>query len=126
MSDGDALTEARFWEQVLVDGHRTVYCPPEWESRCKGYVAARGLVGMVTVVAHPYVPNGQLLVVDDQAMEAGDRQRAQRADFVAFDAAQAWVEVQERLLNAAGVGLEGLGRIKEGLLRLGEGCDGEE
>lgn len=126
MVDGDALTEVRFWAQVLVDGHRTVYCPPEWESRCKGYVAARGLDGMVTVVAHRYVRANQLLVVDDNAMRAAERQRAQWADFEAFDAAQAWVQVQERLLNTAAVSLEDLERIKEGLLRLAEGCDGEE
>jgi len=47
------VTEIRFWDQVMTDARRTVICSPENESRCKGYVAARDLTGIITVVANP-------------------------------------------------------------------------
>lgn len=70
----DVLTEARFWAQVIGDARRTVYCSPENESRCKGYVAARGMAGIVAVVASPAVPDDRLLVVDDSGIEADWRE----------------------------------------------------
>jgi hypothetical protein len=73
----DALTEVRFWAQVMTDAHRTVLCPPEWESRCKGFVDARGLGGLITVVASPICPTGQIVVMDTNAIEAGWRQTLQ-------------------------------------------------
>ena len=39
----DTLTE---------DAKQTVICPPELESRCKGYVEARGLGGLITIEAN--------------------------------------------------------------------------
>lgn len=77
MPDGEALTEIRFWAQVLTDARRTVICPPEWESRCKGYVDARELGGLIKVVASPFTPPGQIIVMDEQAMEASWRQTLQ-------------------------------------------------
>lgn len=75
--DSDPITEVRFWLQVMTDARRTVFCPPEWESRCKGYVDARGLGGLIKVVAHPWMPPNQLVVVDENAMEASCRQSLQ-------------------------------------------------
>lgn len=74
---GGVLNEARFWLQVMTDSQRTVLCPPEWESRCKGFVDARGLSGLITVVASPICPAGQIVVVDTNAVEAGWRQTLQ-------------------------------------------------
>lgn len=73
----DPLTEVYFWAQVMTDAQRTVLCPPEWESRCKGYVDARGLAGLIKVVASTVIPDGQIIVVDEQAMEASWRQSLQ-------------------------------------------------
>jgi len=64
----DVLTEVRFWAQVIGDSRRTVICPPDLESRCKGYVDARGLGGLITVKASPYCPTNQILVVDEQGL----------------------------------------------------------
>jgi len=66
----DALTDVRFWMQVLTDARRTVLCSPENESRCKGYVDARGLAGQFTVIASPIVSDDHLIIVDEQALEA--------------------------------------------------------
>lgn len=64
------LTEVRFWAQVIGDAKRTVICSPDLESRCKGYVEARGLAGLITVQASPYVPDDRIFVVDEQAIGA--------------------------------------------------------
>ena len=66
----DPMTEIRFWEQVIGDSRRTVICPPDLESRCKGYVAARGLEGIITVMASPYCPADRLFVMDEGAIAA--------------------------------------------------------
>lgn len=73
----DVLTEVRFWAQVMTDARRTVFCPPEWESRCKSYVDARNLGGLITVVANPWMPPDQIVVVDENALEASNRQALQ-------------------------------------------------
>ena len=64
------LTEIRFWSQVVGDAKRTVMCSPENESRCKGYVDARGLGGLITVKATPFVPDDRLFIIDEGAIEA--------------------------------------------------------
>jgi hypothetical protein len=66
----DVLTEVRFWAQVIGDAKRTVMCSPDLESRCKGYVDARGLSGLITVKASRYVPENQIFVIDDGAVAA--------------------------------------------------------
>lgn len=64
---GDMLTEVRFWSQVIGESRRTVLCPPDLESRCKGYVDARGLGGVITVIPSPHIPDNQILVVGESA-----------------------------------------------------------
>ena len=64
----DLLSEVRFWQQVIGDAKRTVLCSPEMESRCKGYVDARGLGGLITVKASRAVPDDRLYVIDEQAV----------------------------------------------------------
>ena len=68
------IDEIRFWQQVLTDSERTVICNPDLESRCKGYVAARGLEGVITVEASPACPVDQIFVFDHNALEANLRQ----------------------------------------------------
>lgn len=69
----DVLTEAMFWRQVILDAKRTVMCNPDLESRCKGWVDARGVGHLVTVKASPWVPIDRVFVIDEQAIEASLR-----------------------------------------------------
>lgn len=64
------LTEIKFWSQVMTDAKRTIFCSPENESRCKGYIAARGLSGLLTVIVSPAVADNRLFIVDEQAIRA--------------------------------------------------------
>lgn len=66
----EMLTDVRFWQQVMTDAKRTVFCSPENESRCKGYIAARGLEWLIAVKATPAVPDDRLFVVDEEAIKA--------------------------------------------------------
>lgn len=74
----DVLTEVRFWAQVIGDAERTVICHPELESRCKGYVTARGLDHLITVLANRFCPEDKIFVIDGNALEASLRQALQR------------------------------------------------
>lgn len=74
----DMLSEIKFWQQVMTDAQRTVICSPEMESRCKGFVEARGLAGIITVKASPVVPNDRLIVLDEQALQAANHQAMTR------------------------------------------------
>ena len=66
----DVLTEVRFWAQVLTDAKRTVICSPDLESRCKGYIEARGLGYLITVKVSPFAPDNCLYVMDECVMQA--------------------------------------------------------
>lgn len=66
----DVLTEVKFWSQVFGDAKRTILCPPDLESRVKGYIAARGMGGVLTVEASPVCPPEQIIVIDEQGMTA--------------------------------------------------------
>lgn len=69
ISEGASLTEERFWAQVPTDSQRTVVCSPSLEPRVKSWVEARGVVGIITVIANRYVPDGQVYVIDQHALE---------------------------------------------------------
>jgi hypothetical protein len=66
----DPLTEVRFWAQVLTDSKRTVVCNPDLESRIKGWVEARLMGGLITVVPNPFCPADQVFVIDKHALAA--------------------------------------------------------
>ena len=66
----DELTEVRFWAQVMGDAKRTVICNPEYESRVKGWIEARGMGGLITVQATPVCPIDRTYIVDEQAIQA--------------------------------------------------------
>ncbi|TMR06911.1 hypothetical protein ETD83_02505 [Actinomadura soli] len=63
-------TEIQFWAQVLTDAERTICCSHENESRIKCWIAARGLSGRYKVIATPVVPDSELIVVDERAIDA--------------------------------------------------------
>jgi hypothetical protein len=64
------LDDVRFWAQVTTDQERTVVCPPEYESRLKSMIAARGLSGLLTVLPSPVCPDNTVIVMDQHAMDA--------------------------------------------------------
>lgn len=70
----EVLTEARFWVQVTTDSERTIICSPENESRIKGWIDARGMGHVLTVLVERYVPDDQIFVLDHNAFEASQRQ----------------------------------------------------
>jgi hypothetical protein len=73
----DPLTEVHFWAQVIGDAKRTVICSPDLESRVKGWVEARGMGGIITVQAGPFVPDNRLYIIDTPALDASLQQSIQ-------------------------------------------------
>lgn len=71
--------EFRFLLQVGQDAQRTVLCEPHRLDGVLAAVARAGLSDTLTVKASRACPEGQLIVLDEQAMEAGFRQTAQRS-----------------------------------------------
>lgn len=82
----DMLDDIRFWAQVMTDSERTVVCPPEYESRLKSMIEARGLSGLLKVLARPECPDDKLIVIDEHAIDASTAQQlgAKPTQFLAF------------------------------------------
>jgi hypothetical protein len=64
------LDDIRFWHQVITDQKRVLACSPEWESRLKTMVNARGLSGIIEVRVSRMVPDDQIWSIDEQGMQA--------------------------------------------------------
>lgn len=69
--------DEKFWEQIKGDAKRTVLCEPHRLPEILALVEDRRY-DHITVLASQFCPEGQLLVIDDGAMEAGFRQTVQR------------------------------------------------
>lgn len=74
----NVLTEARFWMQVMGDAKRTIHCPPDLESRIKGWVTARGMGGLITILPNPACPPDRIFILDMGAIEAATQQALQQ------------------------------------------------
>lgn len=74
----DMLTEIRFWAQVVGDSKRMVLCNPDLESRVKGWIDARGMGGILTVLADSACSMDRIYVVDQPALDAAYQQVLQR------------------------------------------------
>lgn len=72
------LTEIRFYEQVIGDAQRTIYCEPSMLAAVQDAVEVRGVGHIYTVRASQACPEGKLLLVDEQAMEAAFQEAAQQ------------------------------------------------
>lgn len=72
------LDTIRFWDQVVQDSRRTLLVSPELESRAVEMVKARDLAHVVTVKANPHLPEGNVYLVDEQAIEADLRRTLQQ------------------------------------------------
>lgn len=70
--------EARFFAQIIGDAQRTILCEPHRVDEIRGAVDRMGAAGILTVKASQVCPEGKLLVLDEQAMEASLRQAASR------------------------------------------------
>ncbi|WP_432077807.1 hypothetical protein [Streptomyces sp. YPW6] len=70
--------EVRFFAQIIGDARRTVLCEPHRVAEVQDVVNRLGMAGIVTVQASRVCPEGKLLVIDEQAMEAACRQGASR------------------------------------------------
>jgi hypothetical protein len=71
--------EIRFWAQIQGDAQRTVICEPHRADEIRAAVAERGYDTFITVRASLACPEGKLIVIDEAAMEASQRQLFQRA-----------------------------------------------
>lgn len=69
--------DERFWAQVEGDLKRTVLCEPHRFDEIQAVIDERGY-DHLTLRASQYCPEGKLLVIDDAAMEASERQLIQR------------------------------------------------
>lgn len=72
------LTEIRFYEQILGDAKRTIYCQPSVAAAVRDAVEAHGTGHLFTVRSTPACPEGKLILVDDQALEASFNAAVQR------------------------------------------------
>lgn len=71
--------EIRFWAQIVGDSQRTVICEPHRVDEIRAAVEERGYDSFLTVRASLACPEGKLVILDENAMEASQRQLFQRA-----------------------------------------------
>lgn len=76
---GDICTNIAFWQQIQGDAKRTVLCEPERLAEIQAAIEERGYGDTITVRASAVCPEGQMIVIDEAAMEASERQLFQRA-----------------------------------------------
>lgn len=70
---------------MLGDSKRTWVCPPAYEERIRALVEAHDLEHVITVRASIGCPENQVLIIDEQAMEADLRaQMARPFEFIAM------------------------------------------
>jgi hypothetical protein len=74
----DALTEVRFWAQVMTDAECTIVCSPVNKDRIQAWVDGRGLGHRLTVLASPIPRDTELYIVDRRAMAAWEHEQAAR------------------------------------------------
>lgn len=72
------VEEVLFWAQTLEDSRRTVVCRPELADQVRQLLEAHGVAGMFDVREDRWVPEGQILVMDHNAIDAATRQALQR------------------------------------------------
>lgn len=73
------LDDVRFWATIIEEQRRTLICPPSLVDAVNRKLAELGIAGLNDVISSPHVPDGQILVVDPNSMEAATRQAVQQA-----------------------------------------------
>ena len=72
------LIDIRFYEQIAGDAKRTILCQPAMVAAVEEVIAAKGAERLFKVLASPVCPEGKLLIIDEQGLEASFRAAAQR------------------------------------------------
>ncbi|MFE9850312.1 hypothetical protein ACFYPN_16080 [Streptomyces sp. NPDC005576] len=68
--------EVRFFAQIIGDARRTIICEPHLVDEIREVVDRAKMAGILTVKTSLACPPGQLVVIDEQAMEAEMNQAA--------------------------------------------------
>lgn len=76
-----AYDMVRFHDIVREESKRTIMCRPDQATRLRWHVDQAGLDDVITVVESPYVPDGQVLVIADQTIEAANREALSKMRF---------------------------------------------
>jgi hypothetical protein len=78
MSTQTPWDDVRFRAQVTADYRLTLLCPPSLIDKVRAKLAELGMDGLHDVDESPFVPDGQIFVLDHNAVEAATRQAIQR------------------------------------------------
>lgn len=70
--------EVQFAAQIISDAKRTIICEPHRVDEIQEVVDRADVAGIVTVRGSRACPPGQVMVIDEQAMQADLNQAAQR------------------------------------------------
>ena len=74
-----ALDTTRFWKQIEGDAKRTLLCTVEDAPRVQEAVDRYNAGHVFTVLASPACPQGQIIVMDEAALQASANQALQRS-----------------------------------------------
>lgn len=70
----NALAVIRFHEIARAEAKRLILCEPHREHQIRAAVDQAGAADVLTVRASPACPKSQLLIIDEGAIEAGQRE----------------------------------------------------
>lgn len=71
------VADINFLEMAREESKRTIYCEPHRVEQVRAAIEARGAGDILTAVANPACPEGQLLIVDEGAFAAAAEQSRQ-------------------------------------------------
>ncbi|MEU8040893.1 hypothetical protein [Streptosporangium sp. NPDC049078] len=66
----DLMADLKFWAQIEGDSKRTLACSPADAPWVREAIEAAGWNHILTVIASPIVTDGQMIIMDVQAMDA--------------------------------------------------------
>ncbi|MEH0586246.1 hypothetical protein QA942_20000 [Streptomyces sp. B21-106] len=72
------LTAIQFWHLARQESKRTILCEPHREHQVRAAIDQAGAADILTVRPSPVCPEGKLLVIDENALDAGLQEAAQR------------------------------------------------
>lgn len=74
----EMLTAIRFLDLVREESKRTILCEPHREHQLRAAVDQEGAAEILTIRPSKVCPVGKLIVIDENALEAGMREVAQQ------------------------------------------------
>lgn len=72
------LTDIRFYALAAAESKRTIICEPHMVDAIQAAIDGRDAGHLYTVRSSTACPEGKLIILDEQAMEAGLQQAAQQ------------------------------------------------